>query len=57
MPDIWKNGTMEYWIVEELSSSIVQGRTWRLEIDERLDSLKRWCTGKMIVKNNLRYAI
>lgn len=31
----------------------VEGRTWRLEVDERLDLLKRWSKGKVVDAENL----
>jgi len=29
-------------------SEWVDGRTWRLEVDDRMDLLKRWCRGKVL---------
>jgi hypothetical protein len=34
-------------------SEWVEGRTWRLEVDDRLDSLKRWIKGKKIEPEKL----
>ena len=34
-------------------SEWVEGRTWRLEVDDHLDSLKRWIKGKPVDPENL----
>ena len=34
-------------------SDWVEGRTWRLEVDDRLDTLKRWRKGKPVDENTL----
>src|SRR5210317_469010 len=34
-------------------SEWVEGRTWRLEVDDRLDSLKRWIKGKKVEPEKL----
>ena len=34
-------------------SEWVEGRTWRLEVDDRLDSLKRWIKGRQVDPENL----
>jgi hypothetical protein len=34
-------------------SEWIDGRTWQLEVDDRLDLLKRWCRGKTIDENRL----
>jgi len=34
-------------------SEWVEGRTWRLEADDHMDLLKRWCRGKMVDQQQL----